>query len=48
MQAFKELECHDIIYIQQEVLEHLAGYTLEEGWNEYGTSTSTGTQVPGI
>jgi len=39
MQAFKELECHDIIYIQQEVLEHLAGYTLEEGWNDIDEAT---------
>ena len=39
MKAFKELACHNIIYIQQEVLEHLAGYTLEEGWNDIDEAT---------
>jgi hypothetical protein len=34
MKAFKELECHSIIQIQHEVMEHLAGYDLVEGWND--------------
>jgi len=39
MKAFKELESHGIIHIQQEVMEHLAHYTLEEGWNDIDEAT---------
>lgn len=39
MQAFKELECHSIIRIQHEVMEHLAGYNLVEGWNDIDEAT---------
>ena len=39
MLAYKQLECHSIIAIQQEVLEHLAGYELVEGWNDIDEAT---------
>jgi hypothetical protein len=39
MQAFKELTCHSIMDIQYEVMEHLANYELEEGWNDIDEAT---------
>jgi hypothetical protein len=39
MKAFKELACHSILAIQQEVLNYLNGYDLVEGWNDIDEST---------